>query len=69
MPWARHVDGPIWELRHVSTGLRLLFYVKNQTIRVLHGYIKQTARLPPREYKTALARFADWEQQDQEIQP
>ena len=58
MPYIKHIDGPIWELRPTNDRV-FFFYWKNQTYLMLHHYIKKTEKAPPREIEQAKRNLKD----------
>jgi phage-related protein len=38
--------------------VRLIFTVEDDTMILLHGFVKKSAKIPPAELKTAKARLA-----------
>ena len=58
MPYARHVEGDLWELR---AGAARLFYFLHAGRRfiVLHGYRKKSSKTPKKELATAQRRMID----------
>jgi phage-related protein len=56
MPHARHIEGPLWELR--AGPIRLLYFLHlGQAFVILHGYRKQSQKAPRREIETAIRRM------------
>lgn len=59
-PHAKHVEGPIWELRvKYSTNIcRILYAVcGHNEIVLLHGFVKKTNKIPKRELDIARKRL------------
>lgn len=62
-PNAKHLEGPIWELRvRFSTNVhRILYFVQNQnTVVLLHGFTKKSNKTPPEEFAIAKKRLAEF---------
>ena len=59
LPLVRHLQGDIWEVRsRLPTRIaRVLFAVKNNTIYLLHGFIKTTQKTPAEDLKLAEKRW------------
>ncbi len=67
-PFLEKVTGTkeLWELRikHSSNIYRILFFSYYQgEFVLLHGFVKKTAKLPPKELKIALSRLIKFKQQ------
>lgn len=64
-PYAKHVQGSIWELR-VDLGRRAsrIFYftAHSQRIVLLHAFMKKTQKIPAREISTALRHYQEYNQ-------
>jgi phage-related protein len=58
-PHARHIDGPLWELRPGRA--RFFYIIAGRTIWVLHAYRKKTQEAPPREIELAFRRLGELE--------
>lgn len=62
MPYARHVQGKLWELR-VRSGrniYRILYFAHTgQRFVLLHAFEKKTRKMPRRELAVAEHRLAD----------
>lgn len=57
MPYCKMIRRNLYELRIQSAeDVRLFFTYSNQDAVILHGYIKQTRRIPRRELDTALQK-------------
>ena len=58
MPLVRSLGGGLWELRSnlPTRRARCLFYVPQNRIVVLHGFIKKTQKTPPEDKALALKR-------------
>jgi phage-related protein len=62
---ARHLDGPIWEVRASANGsrYRVLFAEEGSRGKILLGlgaFKKQTQKTPRREIELAQQRLGDW---------
>lgn len=56
--FVKHIDGDIWELR--PTRDRILFVAwNNGSFVLLHQFMKQTEKTPPREIEIAKSRLKD----------
>lgn len=63
MPFSRHLDGGIFELRTIqgSNITRILYYfADNRTIILTHGFVKKTQKTPLREIEKAKWIRKDW---------
>ncbi len=59
MPHARKVASTIYELRvRGQQEVRVLYAFRQQTIILLHGFIKKSDKIPSREIETAKTRLA-----------
>ena len=61
-PRVDHLRGSIWEVR-TSLGQRIartLFAVDEQTMILLHGFIKKSRTTPPKEIDLAEKRFKEY---------
>lgn len=59
MPFVRHLDGEIWELRPMRD--RILFFAwTNGSYVLLHVFMKKTQKTPPREIERAKRELKDW---------
>lgn len=56
MPYARQLEGKLWELRPGSTRLLYFAYIRQQFV-VLHGFRKKTNKTPRREIELARNRM------------
>lgn len=64
-PYAKHIDGSIWELRSkFSSNIYRIFYFiwAENKIVLLHGFMKKTPRTPPAEIKIAQKRYKEYTQ-------
>lgn len=59
LPLVRHLQGDLWEVRtRLTTRIaRVIFAVKNDTIYLLHGFIKTTQKTPTEDLKLAEKRW------------
>ncbi len=59
MPLARKMGDKLWEMRsHLSSGIaRTFFTVYGGKIVLLHGFVKKTQKMPPRELAIAKRRL------------
>jgi phage-related protein len=60
MPYVRHIEGSLWELRPGSIRLFYFLYTGN-TFIILHGYRKKGDKAPTREIDTAMRRMNEFE--------
>lgn len=51
MPFIRHIDEDIWEIR--ANSYRILFFVDNDEVVLLHYFIKKTRKTPVLEIEKA----------------
>ena len=65
LPYVRHIDGELWELRiKFGSDISRIFYfipVKNRIV-LLHGFVKKTDKTPPGEIETARKRMLDYKE-------
>lgn len=60
-PYMKHLDGDIWELRPLRD--RILFAAWNgKGFVLLHVFMKQTQKTPPREIDRAKRNLADYQE-------
>lgn len=60
-PYIKHLDGDIWELRPLRD--RILFAAWNGSgFVLLHIFMKQTQKTPPREIDRAKRNLADYQE-------
>ena len=59
MPLIRKLKPGLWEVRSdIDKGIaRVIFTVEDDTMILLHGFVKKSAKMPPAELKTANARL------------
>jgi phage-related protein len=55
-PHARHIQGPLWELRPGDNRLFYFLHTGRQFV-ILHGFRKKTMRTPEKEIRTAIRRM------------
>lgn len=63
-PYAKHIDGLIWELRSkFSSNIYRIFYFiwRDNKFILLHGFTKKTQKTPTREIETAKKRMNDYQ--------
>ena len=63
MPFARHVEDGIWELRTPQGNdiTRVLyFFTQGKKVWLTNGFVKKTQRTPPAEIKRAKKIRQDW---------
>ena len=60
MPLIRKLEPGLLEVRSdIDKGIaRVIFTVEDDTMILLHGFVKKSAKMPPAELKTAKARLA-----------
>ncbi len=62
MPLCRALGGGLWELRSSLPSRRIarvLFFVHEDRVGVVHGFIKKTQRTPPDDLALARHRMRD----------
>lgn len=67
MPYVRHLQGKLWELRVRTRGAayRLLyFFYTGRRIVFLHSFVKKTEKTPRREIDIAMRRLNDFLEQE-----
>ena len=63
-PYVKHLSGDIWELRPLRD--RILFAAWNgQSFILLHQFMKQTQKTPPREIEKAKKNLSDYRQRSE----
>ena len=63
MPYVKHVEGELWELRaRVGTNqYRIIYFLFTGKVFVLlHGFVKKSGRIPERDLKIARGRRDDF---------
>ena len=64
-PYAKHLDGEIWELRPIRD--RILFAGWNKSSFILlHHFMKKTQKTPRREIEQARRNLADYRERSKE---
>lgn len=60
MPLIRKLERGIWEVcSNINQGIaRILFTVEDNTMVLLHGFVKKTQKTPPQDLETARRRLA-----------
>jgi len=65
IPHTKKLKGyPLWEIRiRGKDNVRIIYavYTKN-SIRVLHGFVKKTQKIPRKEMDIVLERYKDWKE-------
>ena len=58
-PLVEKIDQDLWEIRSTVTGgiCRILFTIQEETMVLLHGFIKKSRKIPKTELRTAQARL------------
>jgi Phage-related protein len=67
MPYVRHIDGKLWELRikFASDISRIFYFVPiEHTIMLLHGFTKKSQKTPDQEISTARSNLTDYERRE-----
>jgi phage-related protein len=62
LPLVENINTDLWEIRsHIPDGIcRIIFTVYRETMVLLHGFVKKTQKIPPKELKTAKRRLAEF---------
>ena len=63
MPYAKHIEGELWELRiRVGTNqYRIIYFLFiGKAFILLHGFVKKSGRIPERDLKIARDRRDDF---------
>lgn len=58
MPYIRHLDGPIYELRPIRDRVLFVSYYEGQYI-LLHQFVKKTQKTPKKEIEKAYREFKE----------
>ena len=58
LPYIRHIEGEIWELRPAQDRIFFVSWVDGAFV-LLHQFTKKTNKTPPKEIATAKKRLAD----------
>jgi phage-related protein len=61
MPYASHIEGPLWELR-AGAGRLFCFMDTGERFILLHAYRKKSQKAPRREIDTALRRMREFQE-------
>jgi len=65
VPYVKHLDGDIWELRPLRD--RILFAAWNgESFILLHQFMKQTQKTPQREIETAKRNLASYRERSKD---
>ena len=64
-PYAKHLDGDIWELRPIRDRILYAVWDDNSFI-LLHYFIKKTQKTPPHEIKQAKRNLSDYRERSGE---
>jgi phage-related protein len=62
LPLCRSLGGGLWEIRSTLPGnriARLMFFIEDNEIYVVHGIIKKTQKTPPEEIELARRRLKE----------
>lgn len=68
MPFSRHLDDGIFELRvvHGGNAVRLLyFFVSGKVVVLTHGFAKKTQKTPVRELERAKRAREEWRRRNE----
>ena len=65
MPYIKHIDGDIWELRPFGDRI-FFFYFKNNTFILLHHFLKKAQKTPQREIDHAKHNMMDHKERSKE---
>jgi phage-related protein len=62
LPLVEKLDADLWELRsHISYGIcRIFFTIHQNTMVLLHGFVKKSQKIPSKEMKTAKGRLIEF---------
>ena len=62
LPLVEKLDTDLWEVRsHITDGIcRIFFTVYGETMVLLHGFVKKSQKIPPKEMKTAKELLAEF---------
>lgn len=61
MPYIKHIDGDIWELRPAKDRIFFVAYVDRQYV-LLHSFTKKTKKTPPREIEKAKREWEEFKE-------
>ena len=59
LPYAKHIEGDLWELRTrlENNRYRIIYFLSTgRNFILLHGFVKKTGKIPPKELKIARNR-------------
>lgn len=65
IPHIKKLTGtPLWEIRILGQdNIRVLYAsIQDDTVILLHGFIKKSRKAPTKDIETALTRYKDWTQ-------
>ena len=62
LPLVEKLDTDLWEIRsHISDGIcRIFFTIHQETMVLLHGFVKKSQKIPLKELKTAKGRLTEF---------
>jgi phage-related protein len=62
LPLVEKLDTDLWEVRsHIPDGIcRIFFTICQETMVLLHGFVKKSQKIPVKEMKTAKGRLAEF---------
>jgi phage-related protein len=62
LPLVEKIDTDLWDVRsHIPDGIcRIFFTVDQETMVLLHGFVKKTQKIPLKELKTAKSRLVEF---------
>ena len=62
LPLVEKVDTDLWEVRsYISDGIcRIFFTICQETMVLLHGFVKKSQKIPSKEIETAKRRLAEF---------
>jgi phage-related protein len=58
MPYIKHIDGAIWELRPINERIFFIAWI-NGSFLMLHHFTKKSQKTPPPEIETAKRRLKE----------
>lgn len=63
MPWVRHVEGRLWELRiRGRTAYRIIYAAASgRRLVLLHAFMKKTEKMPRKELELAQERLLQYQ--------
>ena len=66
LPLVRKMDSDLWEIRtEITDGIcRIFFTIKDDTMILLHGFVKKSQKTPKQELKTAKNRLTNFKEQN-----